>query len=380
MTMDFSDEEFNLTQEDVYKLLENPSADSRIEVTEKIASHYDANNFSPSQRSLAEEIFRFLLKDAEVKVRKTLSQTLQENDEVPRDIVMGLAKDVDEVSEPVLANSNILSDEDLIHIIRSTESIAKQKAVANRNNVSSAVSNALVETENPEVVSELLNNESANLTEEVFENISNSFSGDSNIIEQLQNHNAIPVALVEKIMASTTAKIKEEVTEKFGEKAATLSTAVDQSGEIETLNLLKMNPTIHEVKDLVDSLIKKDRLTPSIILHSISLGYMRFFQVAMARLANIPNENALKLILDIRGIGFQQLYHQAGLPTNLLPAMALMTKIVIDLSREGKKLTQENPKQYYNRMLEKIFLYTAGKEIEHLNSVVQVLRQFSKQS
>ena len=151
----------SLNEEDVARLLANPDADARTEIAGKIALQHPA--LSAEQRKLAEDIFRLMVRDAEVRVRQALSRQLKENQFVPHDVAMSLAKDVEDVSLPMLEFSEVLSDADLIEIVRSQEAI-KAQAVARRAHVSTAVSDALVDTHNEDVVATLVANSGAKIS------------------------------------------------------------------------------------------------------------------------------------------------------------------------------------------------------------------------
>ncbi len=157
-----------LSKEDVEKLLSSPSGEIRAETAAKIASDFNQGALTDSERKLAEEIFRIMVKDAEVRVREALSQNLKESSVVPHDVAMTLANDVDSVALPVLEFSKILSDEDLLEIVRGQD-VSKQVAIASRSNVSEALSDALVETKNEEVVTSLVSNEGADISEKTFQ-------------------------------------------------------------------------------------------------------------------------------------------------------------------------------------------------------------------
>ena len=65
-----------------------------------IRSYYD-------ERVLAEDIFRIMVKDAEVRVRQALADNLKENLDLPRDVARALANDVDSVSLPIIQFSEV---------------------------------------------------------------------------------------------------------------------------------------------------------------------------------------------------------------------------------------------------------------------------------
>ena len=143
-----------LTQDDVAKLMADPSGEVRAETTAKIASQFEMKALSPAERQIAEEIFRRLVKDAEVRVREALTSHLKNSPELPHDVALALAKDVDSVSLPMIKFSEVLTDADLIEIVRD-QGDAKQVAVAQRPSVSTCVADALIDTGNEKAPSTL---------------------------------------------------------------------------------------------------------------------------------------------------------------------------------------------------------------------------------
>jgi len=108
-----------LTAADVQRLIANPSGEARAETAAKVAAAFDRGALSEAERTLAEQIFRVMVQDAEVKVRESLSSHLKSSANLPHDIAVKMAKDVEQVSLPVLEFSKVLSDTDLIDIVRS---------------------------------------------------------------------------------------------------------------------------------------------------------------------------------------------------------------------------------------------------------------------
>eukprot|EP00658_Telonema_sp_P-2_P045855 TRINITY_DN33877_c0_g1_i1.p1 TRINITY_DN33877_c0_g1~~TRINITY_DN33877_c0_g1_i1.p1 ORF type:complete len:170 (-),score=13.33 TRINITY_DN33877_c0_g1_i1:98-607(-) len=96
---------------------------------------FGASALTESERQIAEDIFRVMLRDAAVRVRQALSESLKDNPDVPHDVAASLAQDVDEVAMPVIEFSSVLTDKDLIDIVR-TRGTDVQKVVAGRRDVS----------------------------------------------------------------------------------------------------------------------------------------------------------------------------------------------------------------------------------------------------
>src|SRR4029078_6057351 len=104
-----------LTFEEIQRFINSP-VNTRIDIANNIAKHYQQHKYSSAQIKIAEQVFRTLLKDTEVQVRKAFSEAIKNIEDMPYDVVVKLARDIEEVSLPVLEFSDVLSDIDLIDI------------------------------------------------------------------------------------------------------------------------------------------------------------------------------------------------------------------------------------------------------------------------
>ena len=120
-----------LTAKDVAELLADLSVEARAGTVASLASEFQQGTLTESERSMVEDIFRIMVKDAELRVRMALAQNLKENPGVPHDVALNLARDVESVSLPILRFSEVLTDEDLIEIVHG-QGAAKQVAIASR--------------------------------------------------------------------------------------------------------------------------------------------------------------------------------------------------------------------------------------------------------
>lgn len=199
-----------LTEGDVRKLLSDPSAVTRAETAAKLAIQFDQGDLSPSERAMAEQIFRIMVKDAEVRVREALAVNLKENPNVPHDVALTLAGDVDQVALPVLQFSEILSDADLVQIVRS-QGAAKQKAIAGRPKVSAVVADAIVDGADKEAVVALVSNEGAEITETSFEKVIDKFGEDEAVQTPMVKRSALPVTIVERLVHRVSENLREHL-------------------------------------------------------------------------------------------------------------------------------------------------------------------------
>ena len=361
-----------LTPMDVDRLLHDDSPDSRANVLEKIALTYNSDQFHGRERDIAEQVFRLLMKDVALRVRETLADRIKDNVNVPRDIVLHLANDVESVANPVLVNSKVLSDADLVSIVEKSHDMGKLLAITKRDEVSPRVSDALVETRYEQVMTSLLNNDGANLTERAFEKIAEDFRNNSAVIEALSRKPKLPITVVERIITQVSSAVAAELKEKYKLSDQELAKGANHAREDFMVQLLEHDLSQEEIEALVIQMAGDDRLTPSIVMTALCRGQLLFFSVAMAHFANISVVNAMRLIADRGAHGFNGLYEKSGLPESMIDAVRLLLRAVQDMvgdnSIPGSML-------YANRLAERVIISAGAQQIEYLPYFIALIRQ-----
>jgi len=341
--------ENKLTKEDVARLLSNPSADTRAETAAKIAGGFEVGALSDAERQLAEEIFRVMVKDAEVRVREALAQNLKENPDIPHDVAISLAEDVEQVALPVLLLSDVLTDDDLIAII-SSQSPEKQVAIARRPSVSENVSDALVETGNEEAVTSLVSNEGAEISERSLLKVVDDLGDRESIQDAMVHRGKLPVTVSERLVTMVSEKFAADLIGRNDLPDNAVTDLILQTRERAVISL-SADSEEGDVERLVNQLHKNGRLVPSIILRGLCMGDMTFFEAAMAELAGVSLMNARTLIYDSGTLGLRTICRQANIP---LPQL-IAVRAAIDVSREMEYDGREHDRERYSRrMIERI--------------------------
>ncbi len=361
-----------LSQQDVSRLITEQSPNVRLDVMQKIATSYQAQVFDAREIAIAEQIFRILTKDTEIRVRAALSERIKQDPNIPRDIVLSLAHDAREVALPVIAFSDVLSDADLVNIIERSGELSRLIAIAGRKTVSQRVASHLIETHESDVVSTLVRNEGADISERNFQQIVDVFSADTPVLQALAERSSVPYTVVEKIIHHVTDSLASELKRKYKLSEPQLRQETDRTRELATLKLTEGPVAPHEVETLVEQLHSFNRLTPSIILTSLCRGNMKFFETALAKLSGIPVENARILIGDQGSLGFRALYDKSGLPESMFDAAKVVLDVVLQVGEEGY---QRGSKHYANRVVEGILAQTGSREIENIPYVIALIRQ-----
>jgi len=339
-----------LTQDDVEKLMADPSAETRAETTAKIADQFTLGDLSETERRIAEEIFRSLVRDVEVRVRESLALHLKKSPDLPRDIAVSHARDVDSVALPVLRFSDVLRDEDLIQIVRE-QGGAKQVAIAQRPRVSSRVADALIDTGNETAVARLVANEGADLTTQALSRVMTEYDASEAVSDSLVRRPNLPAAISEELVERVTERLEAFLVSTHEVSPDVASNLILQARERATMSLVDYGSTDIELENLVEQLRRKERLTASHLLRALCMGDMGFFERAMARLAGVPLQNARILIHDQGDLGLDSIYLKANLPKRLFPAFRAAVELADETDYDGA-LNDRN--RYLEKMLERI--------------------------
>ena len=341
-------ESTSLTSADVARLLQDPNVDNKAAAISKVAATYSGKELSDSEREIAESIFRHMLKDAAVRVRSALADSLKDNPAVPHDVAVSLARDVDEVSIPMITSSEVLTDADLMTII-SKQGVEAQKAVASRNTVSEGVVDALADSKNEDVIATLVGNEGAQITEITFGKVLDRFGDSEAVHRPMAERGTLPIAVSERLVTLVSEQLREHIMTHHEVSPAIASDLLLASREKATVSLLA-DGNEGSVEALVNSLYTNGRLTPTLMLRALVMGDAAFFEVALAKAVNIPVVNAYQLIHDKGEMGLKRLFKAAKFPVGALR----MARAALQVADEMLETGGDDPEMFKQLMIERV--------------------------
>lgn len=316
-----------LSLDDVDAIRRDRSPAVRGATAEKVSRAFASGDLTERERAVAEDIVRVLLRDAEVLVRRKLSDLLCGFPDLPKDIARALAQDEFAVAEPILLESTVLSDDDLIEIIHRC-STDHALSVAKRPFVSATLSTELVVLNDERVVSALLGNRGAVIDEPAQHLIINAHGQVPRIMDALAIRSALPISVVERLVTRVTEQVSARLMETYRISERHRELLRVHAREHLLLTTLATNATPEMVTDAVEVLHEQGRLTPTLILRALCLGDLEFACQAMARFADISVDNASRLLSDRGRSGAEQLYGQCHMPESLRPVFQAVMSLV----------------------------------------------------
>tara|TARA_R110000824_G_scaffold118105_1_gene270294 strand:+ start:14515 stop:15657 length:1143 start_codon:yes stop_codon:yes gene_type:complete len=325
-----------LTIADVEHLFSEPTEEVRTQIAFKVASQFDNVVLLPRERELAQEILGYLVLDISVHVRRALSSALCDLPDAPREIVLQLAYDIDEVAQPVLENSKIFTDTELAELVISGQK-RRQCVIAGRRGLGIQASSAIADHADRAAVLTLVCNDGVTLQPEVIEAIITRYQCDEVILDPMVNRSDLPPRLIERVVTLVSKDLRELLIERHNIDESTARVLELQARERGLIAMLD-HACGEELEALLSQLLASGKLTASLLLRAVCAGEIEFVERGFALLTNIPAERANRLIHDVGPLGFRALHARAAIPEMFYPAFRAALDVVLEFEMREEEL------------------------------------------
>lgn len=358
----------SLSQADVARLLAEPSAPARADVATKLASGIDDADLSSAELAVAQDILRILAQDVAVIVRCALSHNLRHALRLPHDVALRLASDIEDVALPILADSPILREADLIEVIRQG-SPRKQITIARRQDLSEPVADTLIVVAPEQAVVVLMENAAARIGALSLDRALDRFGASDAVKEGMARRDQLPVTVTERLVAVVSDQLREYLVAHHDLPAVHATDIILQTRDRVTLNLSQGSSEM-ELLALTKQMHRQGRLTSFLVWRALSLGDMAFFEAAMATLCGVPIANARIVIQDAGPNGLVALYEKSGLPARMFPAVRAAVDVLREVKFDGGARDHE---RYRSRVIARILTQFEAFPAEDLDYMLEKL-------
>lgn len=309
-------------------------------------------------------ILHLIALDAEVRVRMALADSLAENLDAPHDLVLMLAQDVDLVASPLLRQSEVLTDEDLMAIIECQTSATKMADTAVRDTIGPVVCMVLIEKGDATVAELLLRNEGADIPEPGFLGIADRHGRLPGIQSGLVERSSLPPTVIEKVVALVSAELLNRLVERHDLPLAVASKLASTTRDRATLGLAT-GLSSDAMSKLVDQLSSERRLTHSLLLRSMCLGNFDLLIHAIAVRCALGVGYVRERLVNGPASKIDELWSRAALPPTLLPLAKSSVQILLETNSDGAKWDVDHYRgRVAERMLSQFADYPEFSEID----------------
>ncbi len=300
----------NTPDQDLHFLLDlalDKSLDARKTLTAMIGDLFteQVTKLTERERALMADILRKLIHECEAAVRKDLSERLAKAPNPPQDLILALANDEIEVAAPILMQSLVLRDIELIQIIRHRTQ-QHQLAIAMRRSISEYVSDALVETGSVDVVKALLENQDAHISEATMEYLAEQSRRVDTYQEPLINRSDLKRELAQRMYLWVSAALRSHILESFDIHPTELDDQLEGVAEAissDPEQHLKDPDTEQSASKLAHRLVQQKQVTPDFLIQVLRQGEIPLFEALFGELSGLRPPRLEQVIYDSGGEG-----------------------------------------------------------------------------
>jgi uncharacterized protein (DUF2336 family) len=309
-----------LTEEDVRRLIKGESDEERALAARKICNRVDVPSLTDDERAAAHDILKLISMDAAELVRRAMAVTLKNSRNLPHELAIKLAADVDAVATPVLVSSPMLTDEDLITVLQHSTT-SKRCAIAAREEISPIIVHEIIDTGDDRAVGIAAANDGARFEDASYQRSLEEFGTNSDVMDAFVARSHLPLDITEKLIAHVSDEAMQRMVKKHALPPQLAVEISETTRERATVDLVDQAGLAHDPMHFVQQLRMNGRLTPSLILRTVLRGHVRFLEFALAEMAGVSHAKAWLLIHDAGPLGLRAIYDRTGLPPRLYPAI-----------------------------------------------------------
>lgn len=306
------------------------SIEGRRALTNTIGDLFSERDTALSERehALMADILRKLIRDCEMAVRRDLSERLAKAENPPHDLILALANDEFEVAQPILAQSQVLRDIELIQIIRHRTQ-QHQLAIAMRRSVSEYVSDALVETGSIDVVKALLENQNAKISEATMEYLAEESQRVDSYQEPLIKRQDLKPELAERMYLWVSAALRQYILEQFDVHPGQLDDHLEGVARSIAGNQQQhpCDPAAAQpATALAEELAKQEHITPDFLIQVLRQGEIALFEAMFGKLSGLPAPRLQRVLYDSGGDGLAIACRALDMPKSSFATIFLLSR------------------------------------------------------
>ena len=328
-----------LSLADVQALQDDPSPPSRAALAGKFGRQYD-HLVEGDTRTLAQAVLELLARDTEKTVRQALAEAAAASPNLPQGIARRFANDDLEVARPILTYSPVLTDGDLVEIVR-TRAVPYALAVASRERLSESLSEVLADTAEAEVVAVLTGNPGAELSVATLRRIADEYRDDRAVQDRLIRRPALPYELVDQLITALGERLEWDLIRqrRIGKaEARQLMTAARERAALSTVAREQEERSIE--RELRHRFTAGD-LGPEDIVRFLRDSEIARLEAGLALLAGLDLLRVRALLYGMNKRGFAALCARAGFGAPHYIAL----RMALDLAEQG--LDGSDPESAY---------------------------------
>ncbi|MEM6781644.1 MAG: DUF2336 domain-containing protein [Pseudomonadota bacterium] len=343
----------------LYELAKDKEPQARSELASIMVDLLNIDLSEREKELLADVVIR-LMRQAEADLRQALAQRLAAMDNVPLRMILMLANDEIQIAEPILRNSPILDDMDLVYLIKS-KGEEHWQAIAKRKNLNPLVMNELADTRDLSTAINLAANDSVILTDKAISIFVEMSKESDELARPLLMRDEIPGIIGQVLYEFVGYEMKALIQDRFPIGADIAANQIDDLVEEFSSNMDDQLSPSHSAQIAVQNMALRDEVRLSDVMESLKRGQLGTFTALLAQYSHLPITTVQEILVQDTGFGLAVIAKAMSISKSDFMAMFLMTqrlrnaneKIVghKDISKAGRcfdKMTHSKAQKILN--------------------------------
>ncbi|AQR62662.1 hypothetical protein BZG35_14145 [Brevundimonas sp. LM2] len=282
---------------DLIALAHEPSSEKRRALLRELTDHFFGGGVRTStENALYDSVLTDLTVEMEVAVRAELSERFASAPDAPRGLIRRLANDEVAVADAVLRASTVLTDEDLLGVVRS-QGQGHLRAVSVRASVSEAVSDVIVERGDDETLGTLLRNDGARLSRTASETAVERAKANPTLHAATVERKELPADLLNDMYFVVEARLRQRILEQNAAMDPVLLESALAAGRARVAaDDGTLPPDYAKCLAYVNELRAANQLTPTMLARFLRSGSKTSFLIALAQLADVQFHTADQIV------------------------------------------------------------------------------------
>lgn len=322
----------------IRRALQGQTAEIRANAVQKIFRDIRTADMNDAERAFATKLMDRICLDVSDLVRRALAVTLQSSHNLPRHIALALIEDIDSIAVPILASSPVLTDSDLVEVLKS-KAADKIRAIAQRKKLSLHISHAIVSFGDGVATARLAANDGALISPETAQVIADIYADDDIIREAALSRHDMPPAVIEKLIQRSTDKIDVNLRTYPGMTDVRAAKISRDTQERAQSYVIGEGWPENRLKDYAGALDKSGKLTPRLILRAAGRGDLRFVISALSILAGQSVEKTRLMVLSSTGLGAKAVALRARFSLPQIEILTACIQTYLSVEAENRALT-----------------------------------------
>ena len=334
----------------LHDLAKNKQPGSRAELA-NIMTDLLQFDLTTGEHELITDVLMGLIRQAEIDLRRALSEKLAVMEEAPLRMVLHLANDDISVADPILRRSRVLTDTDLTYIVKGR---GKEHwcAIATRPEMSRQLINLLVDTEDLETAIHLSENKNVRLTSHALRKMSTMAEISDRLAKPLLMREEMPPRLATKLYGFVGRELKDYIKDnyKMVDQGLVEQAVDDIVFEMSSAAQGEYAPTVKMIVS-AENMLEKGFLNAEVMVENLRRGQIANFVALFSVYSSLSIDTVLEMLHQKTGQGLAVACKATGIQKPEFVNMFLLTSRV----RGGKVIEQQTLGRalaYYDKIKE----------------------------